>query len=345
MYNKVKLMIKISLLAALLVVDVFASGGKRNGTAGAQELLIPVGARGMAFNGAYISGLDGIDAIYYNPAGLGATSSSTEAMFSYMNYIADIGVSYAAIATGFEGLGSVAFSIKSMSFGDIPITTVDAPYGTGSFFSPSFVVLGLTYANALTDRIRVGVNVNLVSEQIMRSSATGFSLDAGVQYNGIAGVEGLKLGVVLKNFGPQMSYDGPDLIRIATANTGVRGEQFYKIEGATFELPSQLEFGLAYERRFASDYRMVFASSFQQNNFANDEYRIAGEFAFKELFFLRGGYAVVGEAFDVDEEQLFGPTFGAGVKVDAGFDIAFDYAYRVANYFDANHVFAIKITF
>jgi hypothetical protein len=345
MIKKLKLLLKISLLAALLVVDVFASGGRRNGTAGAQELLIPVGARGIALNGAYISGIDGIESIYYNPAGLGASASSTEALFSYMSYIADIGVSYAAIATGFEGLGSIGFSIKSLNFGDIPVTTVEAPYGTGATFSPTYVVLGLTYANALTDRIRIGVNLNLVSEKIMRSSATGLSVDAGVQYNGIAEVEGLKLGVVLRNFGPQMSYDGPDLLRSAQDAGSVRGEQFYKIEGATFELPSQLEFGLAYEKRFATDYRFVLASSFQQSNFANDEYKVAGEFAFQETFFLRGGYSYMSEATDINEEQIFGPTFGAGVKVNAGFDIGIDYAYRVVEYFDANHVFALKITF
>lgn len=345
MTKNFKLLLKISLLAVLLVADIFASGGKRNGTAGAQELLIPVGARGVAFNGAYISGIEGIESIYYNPAGLGATGTRSEAMFSYMSYIADIGVSYAAIGTGFEGFGSIAFSIKSLNFGDIPVTTVEAPYGTGATFSPTYVVLGATYSNALTDRIRIGVNVNLVSEKIMRSSVSGVSLDAGVQYNGIAEVEGLKLGVVLRNFGPKMAYDGPDLLRNATDPATLRGEQFYKIEGASFELPSQLEFGLAYERNFANDYRMMVASSFQQNNFANDEYKFAGEFAFKETFFLRGGYSYMSEAQNTEEEQIFGPTFGAGIKVNAGVDLAFDYAYRVATYFDANHVFALKVIF
>jgi hypothetical protein len=344
MTKNIKLLIKISLLAALLVVDIFASGGKRNGTAGASELLIPVGARGIALNGAYISGIDGLEAIYYNPAGLGATLG-TEAMFSYTSYIADIGVQYAAVGTGFEGLGSIAFSVKSLDFGDIPVTTTENPYGTGAMFSPTYVVLGLTYANGLTDRIRVGVNFNVVTEKIMRSTATGIALDVGVQYDGIAEVEGLQLGVVLRNFGPQMSFDGPDLIRFASDPNSLRGEQAYKIEGASFDLPSQLEFGLAYKRNFADNYRFTLASSFQQNNFANDEYKAAAEFAFQETFFLRGGYSFMGEAVDLEEEQIFGPSFGAGVKVNAGFDIAFDYAYRVATYFDANHVFALRIIF
>ncbi len=345
MLNRYTSVLKISILALLMVVDIFASGGKRNGTAGAQELLIPVGARGLALNGAYVAGLDGIEAIYYNPAGLGFSRTTTEAMFSQMNYIADIGVSYAAIATNFEGFGSLGFSVKSLSFGDIPVTTTENPNGTGATFSPTFVVLGVTYANALTDRIRVGVNFNVVSEKIMRTSATGISFDVGVQYNGMAGVEGLKMGVVLRNFGPQIKFDGPDLLRQAVNQNSNRGTEFYQIQAAGFELPSQLELGLAYERRFSDDYKAVVATSFLNNNFDNDAYKVAGEFSFKNTLFLRGGYAYEPDASGATDEVLWGPTFGAGVHINAGVDITFDYAYRWVRYFDANHMFAIKLGF
>lgn len=336
--------LKIFVLSMFVMAEVFAGGGRRNGTAGAQELLIPVGARGLAFNGAYIAGLEGIESIYYNPAGVGFSKSSTEAMFSHMNYIADIGVSFAAVTSNFEGFGTLGFSVKTLEFGDIPVTTEENPYGTGATFSPTFVTLGLTYSNALTDRIRVGVNINLITEKIVRSSATGMSFDVGVQYNGIAEVDGLKLGVVLKNFGPQMKFEGPDLIRNATDPNSLRGEQFYLIDAASFELPSQLELGLAYERRFEQDYKFILATSFQNNNFANDEYKLAGEFAFQDMLFLRGGYAYLPEA-QSDDEIVFGPTFGAGFNVNAGVDITVDYAYRWARYFDANHMFAIKLGF
>jgi hypothetical protein len=344
MFNNFTKVLKISVLSLFVIAEIFAGGGRRNGTAGAQELLIPIGARGLAFNGAYIAGLEGIEAIYYNPAGVGFSNTSTEAMFSHMNYIADIGVSFAAVTSNFEGFGTLGFSVKTLEFGDIPVTTEESPYGTGATFSPTFVTLGLTYANALTDRIRVGVNINLVTEKIVRSSATGMAFDVGVQYNGIADVEGLKLGVVLKNFGPQMKFEGPDLVRKATDPNSLRGEQFYLIDAASFELPSQLELGVAYERNFAQDYRFIFATSFQNNNFAHDEYKLAGEFAFQDMLFLRGGYSYAPEAENI-EETVFGPTFGAGFKVNAGIDITVDYAYRWARYFDANHMFAFKLGF
>ena len=336
------------LVLLLLVVDSFAGGGRRNGTGGAQELLLPVSARGLSMSGAYVSGMTGLDAIFYNPAGLGVSESTAEAMFSYMNYIADIGFIYAATAVHFEDFGSLGFSIRSVDFGDLKETTVEAPYGTGATFSPTYVVLGITYSNAITDRVRVGLNVNLVSEKILRSSASGISLDAGIQYNGLAGVEGLKFGITVKNLGPSMSFDGPDLLRIAEEADADRGVNYYKIDAATFELPSQLEIGLAYEAQFADAYKALFSTSFQNNNFSNDEYRLGGEFSYNNLLFLRAGYTYVSEAVGSENEDqyLFGPSFGAGINLaSTGANVILDYAYRHSNYFDANQMITVKLGF
>jgi len=345
MIKKLTIYLTVFLAFIVLSTDMFAGGGKRNGTAGAQELLIPISGRGLAMSGADISGISGLDAIFYNPAGFGSTQFGTEAMFSYMNYIADIGFTFAGVGVDLGDLGSLAFSVRTLDFGDIPVTTVDNPYGDGTTFSPSFFIGGLTYSNALTDRIRVGLNINLVSETILRTSASGVAFDAGIQYSSLAGVEGLKIGVVLRNLGGQLKYDGDDLIRVAEDPNSQRGEQFYKIDAASFELPAQLEMGLSYNIGINESYSALVAGSFQHNNFANDEYRIGGEFNFNNTFFVRAGYAYVSEAVDNSDESIWGPTFGAGVNLDAGVDIKVDYAYRAVDYFDANHMFTVKLGF
>ncbi len=342
-----KLTITLTVLLALIALstDMFAGGGKRNGTAGAQELLIPISARGLAMSGADVSGISGLDAIFYNPAGFGSTAFGTEAMFSYMNYIADIGFSFGGVGVNLGDLGSLGFSIRTLDFGEIPVTTVENPYGDGTTFSPSFFIGGITYSNALTDRIRVGLNINLISETIIRTSASGVSFDAGIQYSGLAGVDGLKMGVVLRNLGSQLKFEGEDLLRTAEDPTSQRGEQFYKIDAASFELPSQLEFGLSYDYLISESYGALIAGSFQHNNFSNDEYRIAGEFNFDNTFFVRAGYAYVSENSDDTDESIWGPTFGAGVNLHTGLDIIVDYAFRSVDYFDANHMFTVKLGF
>jgi len=45
------------LMVLLVAGSLFADGGKRNGSAGATELLIPVGARGIALGGTSITNL------------------------------------------------------------------------------------------------------------------------------------------------------------------------------------------------------------------------------------------------------------------------------------------------
>ena len=72
----------LTLCIALLMADVFAGTGRREGTSGAQELLIPVGAVSTALGGANIANASGIDAMYWNPAGLAAAEKNAEAMFS-----------------------------------------------------------------------------------------------------------------------------------------------------------------------------------------------------------------------------------------------------------------------
>lgn len=334
----------VVLLLFISSVDVYASGGTRNGTSGAQELLIPVGARGLALNGSFITGISGIEAIFYNPAGLGASRFSTEAMFSRMNHIADIGVSYAALAVNFESLGALGFSLKSLDFGEIPVTTVEAPQGTGATFSPTFVTIGLTYSNALTDRIRAGVNFKFVTERIMRVSSSVFAFDAGVQYQNLAGINGLQIGVVLKNLGPQGTFSGADLLRKATASSALTGEKFYAIEAESYELPSQLELGVAYEQKFMNDLSATFSSTFSNNNFANDDYKLGAELNYQDLLFLRGGYKFSPDK-RIDDEEIYGLTLGAGVHYNVGIDLTIDYAYRYVKYFDANHVFQVKFGF
>jgi len=345
MYTSKNKIIYIMMVIFLLATEIFGGGGRRNGTGGAQELLIPVSARGLALSGAYTSGITGLDAIFYNPAGLGVSNNSAEAMFSYMNYIADINFSFAAVAVHFDDFGSLGFNVRTLDFGDIPVTTVSNPEGTGATFSPTFVILGVTYSNQLTDRIRVGFTVNLISEEIQRTSASGVSFDAGIQYNGIGGVEGLKFGVALLNLGPAMSYDGADLDARVNQVDSKRASQFYRLNTAEFELPSILELGVAYETKFSDQIGGLFSTSFQNNNFSNDEYRVAAEFNYDNTFFLRGGYSYIAEASDLSEEAIFGPTFGAGLNFNQGLDITFDYAFRAVEFFDANHMITVQLGF
>ncbi|MFZ1730800.1 MAG: PorV/PorQ family protein [Bacteroidota bacterium] len=339
------------LLAFALTGSVaVAGGGNKEGTAAADQLLVPVGARGIALGSAYTAGLTGIEAIYYNPAGLSGSRHGVEVMFSQMNGLDnEDGISYFGIGTELTGFGHMAFSVKSFSFGDILITDERQVDGTGAVYSPSVLTLGLTYSRALTDRIRSGVTVNMVSEELDRVSATGFAFDVGVQYSGLAGFDGLELGVTLRHLGGNMKYEGPGLLRMVDEIGADRDGQLLKIESAGFQLPTSLEIGLAYNYKFADMHNLLVMTSFENNNFITDQYRVGVEYLFSNILALRGSFTIAGNAKTDYEDvtgYLYGPAFGVGLQQWTGdVKLYLDYAYRSREVFGAQHVVALKVGF
>jgi hypothetical protein len=327
----------------LLLIFITVNIKAQNGAAGAQELLFPVGARSLALNNSIISNISGIEAIYYNPAGLVKTTHDIVAMFSYMNYIADIGMSYTAAATNIEGFGALGLSFKSIDIGEIPVTTTQAPYGTGDNFSPAFIVAGLTYSRNISDNILIGTTVNIIFEKIIGTSATGTSFDFGFQYYN-AGVQGLGIGAVLKNLGPEMSFDGPELLRTAIDTSNRSSNQFYKIESATFPLPLQIRIGAAYENKIAEKYSYVLSGAYSSGSYSDNEITIGAEFIYDDLFFVRGGYINV-LSQNSSDQNVFGTSFGAGLRVNTIFNLSVDYAYRTVEKFKANQMITLKIYF
>lgn len=323
---------------------------QRIGTAAATELLIPVGARDMALGGSSIANSVGVEAIYWNPAGLGRLTHTAEAMFSSMSYIADIGVNYGAVAAKFGEFGTMGVSIKSLNFGEIPLTTVDDPEGLGGkVYSPTYMTLGLTYGRLLTDAVSAGITAKLISERIDRVAATTFAFDIGLQYDGLVGVTGLQLGVTVKNIGPQLQYDGGGLYRSAITTEGDRPEQRYKIEGASYELPSLIEIGIGYSGKVQDNMVYSLNGVFMNNNLYEDEYRVGGEYGIKMepvQLFARAGYGFIPQ-IEEKSDRIFGATLGFGIAYDIGEGtlLSVDFGYRQAQLFDDNIVMALKLGF
>jgi hypothetical protein len=325
----------------------FAGNNSRVGTAGAQELLIPVGARGIALSGSAIASATGVDAIYWNPAGLARAEFNTDAIFSTMKYIGDVGVNYAAIGVKVGSIGSIGLSLKTLSFGDIPVTTEDFPDGNGQTYSPSFITIGLTYSSLITERVSVGVTCNIISEKIMSTSASGFAANIGIQYSAL-GLPGLNLGVTIKNVGPNIVFEGADLYRRATlADNPLRPTDYYTIKAAEVELPTYLELGMSYISDLNETNTLTVAGNFQSHNYSNDLFLLGAEFSYKKMFFVRTGYTL---AMNETEDaagvmpNIYKYSLGVGVKLDIKeTEIGLDYAYRSVNNFDGPNVLTISV--
>jgi hypothetical protein len=339
---------KIILVILLLCVSFqqgYSGPRKKLGTTAAPELLIPLGAIGTSLQGSNIAYTSGVDAIYWNPAGLSYISSnSTEIMFSHMNYFADLKMEYVAGGVKVGNLGVLGVTLRNLSFGDpISVTTEYNPEGTGETFSPTYLIGTLSYAKAMTDKVRFGTTVKLISEKVDRVSAVGYAFDFGLQY--IAGKSGLTFGIVLKNLGPSMRFDGPGLDGATTINGNI---VYSRTTLQDFDLPTTLELGLGYHLTLAKKNNISISSSFQNSGFTSDEYRFGLEYNYNNYVFLRGAAIVYPDK--LKDESLFGPSFGAGVQYPFknGIILGFDYAYRLTNEkgFDSqNQVFTLHVGF
>ncbi|MBL7025769.1 MAG: PorV/PorQ family protein [Candidatus Marinimicrobia bacterium] len=340
------------LLITLLAVSIaFAGSDKRRGTAGAQELLLPVGSVGTAMGGSYSAVVSGIEAAYWNPAGVAKLEGNGEAIFSHMDYIADINVEYAAIASRVGNLGVLGASLKTINFGEIPVTTTNSPDGTGETYSPRYMTIGVIFSRVMTDRINFGAKLNLISEQIMRVSANGVALNAGVQYR--TSEDGFMMGVTLRNLGIDMLFTGADLEQTITppgSEPGTRSEP-WRIPLSSFELPTQLEIAIAYGVYHNGSSKLTLGGSFLNDNFSLDQYTFGAELEVMDMFYLRGSYALAEdpethELYSGNEEFLWGPGFGGGLKLKMGTtNLKIDYAMRPTYLFANTQWLSFRVGF
>ncbi|MEZ4698114.1 MAG: PorV/PorQ family protein [Rhodothermales bacterium] len=342
-----KKLIAYSLVAACLltiaVTDADAQKDRRRGTAGADYLLVPVTARTASLGTTTTSGLNdmaGVEVVFSNPAGL-ATNPGTNALFSRMQYVADIGVNYIGIAQNF-GSNNIALTVTSWDFGDIPLQTEELPEISSVTWTASYLTAGLTYARQFTDRISAGVTAKLLNEKIDDTGASGMAFDAGMTY--AVGESGLRFGVSLKNLGQQMNYSGDGLVRLIRLpdQRGNATPNAVTLDGAAYELPSLLNFGVSYTRPLGGNSNVTVLGNFRSNSFTEDQYAAGVEFGLMNVLHVRGSYELQG---DMDNTFYTGASFGAGLNLNlGGTGLTVDYAYRATDYFDGVNMVTASIT-
>lgn len=320
----------VVLLLAGLVTS--ASGqALRLGTAGAPELVIPYGSRGTAMAGSVVSNVTGLESMFWNPAGL-ASLRGTEAMFTHLPYIADIDVNFAGVATHIEEFGTIGIGAKVVSIGTLEETTDDQPDGTGREFDPSLTVLNVSYARVLTANVSFGASVMFINESIFQASATGVAFDVGFLYD--PRWNGFTIGMAIKNYGPEMSFDGIGF-EVPLNDRPVRPQS------EKFDLPSSINIGVGYNFIDQGPNNMLLTGNFRSNNYSEDYWQGGAEYTYNNLYTLRAGYN-----FSDNDDWIYGVTFGAGLSVDlSGTMLTFEYAWNETDVFDDNQYFTVKANF
>ena len=336
----------IASIVIIVVSSLVLGQNSRMGSASSTQLLVVPSAKHLSGGGAAATAT-GMDATFWNPAGLAMSENSVDAIFSNRQYFADIDNSFFGIATDL-GDYKMGVSVRTFNIGDIDETTVFYPDGTGQVFTPNFSILGATFARKLSDNTSVGINANLIREGFGRVAATGVAYDLGVQYRGFLGREGLDVGFAMKNFGSPMKYDGEGLGVMASPVDGDRPVEYYKIDAAAFDLPFVFDMGLSYNIAGA-DIGVTYTS----NYYSTDELKLSVGYALEGLGSVGVGMQSSSASQEIDDTDDWytnpadGVSFGASLDMSrfVGMNLSVDYSMLPMGDFGTNSVVALRVAF
>ncbi len=338
----------ILFVGILLAYSLKAGNEQRAGEAGASQLLINPWGASTGWANSNMSAVKGLEAMYLNVAGL-AFTKKLDLGFTYTNYLkgSNININNFGFATKSGEAGVLAAGITMFNFGDIPITSVENPDGTGNTFKPTYTTITASYARVFSNAIYGGASLKVITERIDNLNATGVAIDAGIQY--VAGArDNFRFGVSMQNVGPTMKYSGNGLAyRAFTPNDIYMTFDFQSNE---FELPSLLRIGVSNEFMLAEDHFLTLAGSFTSNSFTSDQYSIGAEYNFMNYFLARGGYTMEKGIFSDSERKtaFTGLSAGATLKIpidkENGTFLNVDYSYRNTNPFHGIHTIGVRLT-
>ncbi|NQU66353.1 MAG: PorV/PorQ family protein [Candidatus Marinimicrobia bacterium] len=340
-------------LILLTVVVSFVFTVNRNGTTTANFLEIDIGSSATAMGGAYVSVVDDVSAVFWNPAGL-SNVTGNEVMFMYQPWIIGIDHVFVGAAVKAPSIGTFALSLNFMNYGDEAVTTVAAQEGTGELYAANDYSIGLSFARKIVNWFSFGVSAKLISSSIWHMKASAAAVDLGVIINSKFLVpnedrtKGLKIGMSISNYGSRMRYDGIDLLNPIDI-TDDHGN-FENVPGIfkteSWELPLLFRIGISFQPVATDRQNLIVALDALHPNNNTESINIGTEYEFIQpgvaSYFLRAGYK---GKYMVDSE--YGLTFGGGIKMRfaGNQNVIIDYSYKTMGRLGNVHLYTVGLEF
>ena len=333
------------IIFSILITFIFSGWAhaqfSKRGTSGAQFLKIGVGARAQGMGGAFTAIANDASSLYWNPAGI-AHIPNNEVIFAYSDWFSDINHSFVGVVYKSETLGSFGISLTALTMGEMEVTTVDEPQGTGNYFNASDFAFGITFAKNMTDRFSFGIKVKMIRETIWDMNASGFAIDLGTIYN--IGFSGLTLAMNMANFGPEMNFSGSGLLSQYNANPdgGNVGPVDVNLKTTAYPLPMTFRFALSYNwDPFGESIDLVECVEFVKTNDRSEALIIGVETALLDMVYVRAGFNTAQES-----EMQEGLSAGLGINFKYGdYKGTFDYAFTDYGRLQSIHRFSVGFAF
>lgn len=299
----------VLLVFSLVLLSSSAFAQAKVGTTAAQFLGISVGGRATAMGDAFVASSEDVSTIYWNP-GAFIASGKSQLMFCNTNWLVGTKFRWFGFMLNLDGTNAIGVSLTNLDYGEDDVTTVQAPDGTGEFWTAQDIAIAVSYSRRLTDRFSMGGSVKYINQTLWNESASTLAFDLGLLF--VTGFNDMRLGMSFSNFGGDMTLDGRDLLQrvdIDPANSGSNKTLVGKLKTDPWPIPLFFRVGLAMDVINNSSMKVTVAADAVRPNDNVEFVNVGGELGWENMIFLRGGYRSL---FKKDAEE--GLSLGAGVR-------------------------------
>lgn len=223
-------------LAALVLLAGPAAADDA-GTSALPFLEMQQGARPTGMAGAFTGVAEGVDSLWWNPAGM-ARSRMTEVTMSHTLFVDDVKTEYLAASRPLPALkGTVGASFTYMS---VPgIEGYDSTGRSVGKLTANAYAATLGFGTEVIPGISVGVNGKYLGQTLSTKKGSGMGVDAGLQYR----QEKLGAGVSVQNLGPSFKIGNDSNPLPTTVRAGVAYQFKPRLLGA-FDLSKARDGGV-----------------------------------------------------------------------------------------------------
>lgn len=279
--------VALVIIGTVILLSSAAMAGP--GTNSADFLNIPVFSRGAALSGAMVANADGVNALFYNPAGV-ARDGSGELSFSHTELMQDLRLDNFSMAIPLRNGSGIGFGLTYLGYGSIAGYDV-AGAATGDLSAYSFM-LNVGYSHKLSENFAAGVAVKPVFEKLDDLEASTITFDLGL----MAEFGQFSVGAQYANLGGRLKYVEEEI-----------------------SLPATMRLGVSY-RTFGSSSVISVAGNKEQGE--GISFGGGFEYAYNSVLTFRAGY---GGSLEENSTSADGIALGVGLMLD---HIGVDYTYR-----------------